>query len=245
MQKDSSFVEDNQFRIMTRTELSEWITEGKLISKETYSPTCLEPTSYDVRVGKTAVIGGSKSEIDLTQEPLTIEAGCYAGVISHEKFLLPTNVSASIGSKRKFSYEGIFLLTGSLIDPGYEGHLLFGLYNASTKKVVLNNKTKLCNITFYKLGEHAEAGPPNSSLLAGELPEDFINTLSNTHVLPWTSIREQVEQIQAINFGLLDLKNRYGDIMKSIEELTQNVNKVDQDLGNLALKVSKIDSSTE
>src|SRR5205085_12270658 len=124
-------------------------------------------------------------EIDLLEEPLIIEAGSYAGIISFEKFALPRNVFGHIGSKRKFAYDGVILLTGSLIDPGYEGYLLFGLYNASTKKVVLPIKTKICTVTFTQIEQAVEAVAPDPSLLLGNFPSDFVNKMANTEVLPW------------------------------------------------------------
>jgi deoxycytidine triphosphate deaminase len=82
-----------------------------------FDPSSLQTTSYDFRIGKKAVVGGQGNGIDLEDRPLVIDPGSYAGLISLEKVKLPNNVYAQIGSKRKFSYDGLILLTGSIIEP--------------------------------------------------------------------------------------------------------------------------------
>src|SRR5688572_20319156 len=137
--------------ILIDLEIEKFIQSGLLISANTFSKNSLEASSYDIRVGSRAVVGGEGIEIDLTKDVMELGPGAYGGVVSFEKFILPNKVFARIGSKKALSFEGIILLTGSIVDPGYEGHLLFGLYNASQKKVIIRTGRKICNIVFEKL----------------------------------------------------------------------------------------------
>jgi deoxycytidine triphosphate deaminase len=231
---------ENKFRLLTKPYIRELVEEHRLIVDDTFSPTCLEETSYDIRIGRKAILGGKGQEFDLEDEPLIIEAGSYAGVISFEKFALPTNIFGRIGSKRKFSYDGVILLTGSLIDPGYEGFLLFGLYNASTKKVVLPTKTKLCTVTFTQIEQSVEPVSADPSLLSGDFPSDFINKMANTEVLPWARISDEVKQIQRITQDILDLKKQYSDVLQPIKDLTRNVEAVNRDVATLTEQVAAV-----
>jgi hypothetical protein len=169
-----------------------------------------------------------------------IEPGSYAGIISFEKVKLPNNVFAQIGSKRKFSYDGLILLTGSIIDPGYEGHLLFGLYNASTKKVVLPRGTKLCNVVFNRLPREVTPGPPDPYLLEGNFPPDFLTKMANVEVLPWSKISEEVRRIQELTKAVLDLKAQYNDVLEPIKDLTKNVDRVNTDVALLAEQIKSV-----
>jgi dCTP deaminase len=203
----------------------------------------LQTTSYDFRIGKKAVVGGQGSELDLEVRPLVIEPGSYAGIISLEKVKLPDNVYAQIGAKRKFSYDGLILLTGSIIDPGYEGYLLFGLYNASTKKVVLPKTTKLCNVIFHRLPKAVQPVPSDPYLLDGNFPPDFLTKMANVEVLPWNRISDEVRHIQDLAKEVLDLKVQYNDVLKPIAELTKNVESVNTDVRLLAESVKTLRGS--
>jgi len=204
---------------------------------------CLQSTSYDFRIGKKAVVGGQGNELDLEDRPLVIDPGSYAGLISLEKVKLPNNVYAQIGSKRKFSYDGLILLTGSIIDPGYEGYLLFGLYNASTKKVVLPKSTKLCNVIFHRLPKEVKPVSPDPYLLDGDFPPDFLTKMANVDVLPWHRISEEVRHIQELAKEVLDLKVQYNDVLKPIAELTKNIDSVNTDVRLLAESVKSLRGS--
>lgn len=226
--------------VLTENEIREFVSNGWLLVNTTFDESSLEATSYDVRIGTRAVIGGQGNEIDLTQEPLVITPGSYAGLISLEKVKLPKNVFAQIGSKRKFSYEGLILLTGSVVDPGYEGHLLFGLYNASSKKVVLPTRTKLCTIVFYQMDREGRPVSPDPSLLNGRFPNDFLSRVANMEVLPWAQISEEVGKIKTLANEVLDLKARYNDVLEPIRVLTTNIDKVNSDVAVLAQELKSL-----
>jgi deoxycytidine triphosphate deaminase len=213
-----------------------------------FDPASLQTTSYDVRVGQTAIIGGSSVEIDLTKEKLTIEPGSYAGVISLEKFKLPNNVIAHLGSKRKFSYKGLILLTGCSIDAGYEGHLLFGVYNASTKRVVLPIRTKICNVIFWRLPQDVKPVSPDPYLLKGEFPPEFVNRMANVDVMAWSKIDAEVKRIELLTQQVVSLQSKYNDVLepikaltKDVDAVTRNVNLLTEQLRGVSGRVDKQD----
>jgi dCTP deaminase len=216
------------------------MAQNRRLIVDGFDQNSLQATSYDFRIGKKAVVGGQGNELDLEARPLVIEPGSYAGIISFEKVKLPNNVYAQIGSKRKFSYDGLILLTGSIIDPGYEGYLLFGLYNASTKKVVLPKGTKLCNVIFHRLPKDVKAVSPDPYLLDGNFPPDFLTKMANVEVLPWNRISEEVRRIQELAQAILDLKVQYNDVLEPIKTLTKNVDKVNTDVALLAEQIRSV-----
>ena len=221
------------------------VDSGFLISKDTFDASLLESCSYDIRVGNWGVVGGSGQERDLTGEGLDLPPGGYAGLVSWEKFKLPLDTFARLGAKRSYSYDGIILLTGCLVDPGYEGHLLFGVYNASQKKYVLRRGAKICVVVFERLPKAVEQKVQiNPDLLQGRIPDSYINKMANMEVLPWMQISERVKEIEKITSDILDLKQRYEDVLGPIRELTQNVDRISQDVDKLTERASELREAT-
>lgn len=232
--------------VLSEQPIMQLIEAGFLITKGTFDASALESCSYDVRVGSWGVVGGSGQERDLTGEAgLELPPGGYAGLVSWERFRLPLDVFARLGAKRSYSYDGIILLTGALVDPGYEGHLLFGVYNASQKKYVLRRGAKICTVVFERLPrEVTKRVSSHPDLLQGRIPDAFINKMANMEVLPWMQISERVKQIEQITSDILDLKQRYQDVLEPIRELTRNVDKVSQDVDKLSERSSELREAT-
>jgi dCTP deaminase len=226
--------------ILSDKEINDYVSRGHLILKDTFNTNSLEASSYDLRVGMKGIIGGEGIEIDLVHEKtLEIPPGAYAGIISYEKMNFPKNICARLGSKRALSYDGIILLSGSIVDPGYEGHLLFGLYNASQKKVHIRYGRKICNIVFERLAiEPEKEVQPEPNLINGQFPDAFMDKMANMDVLPWMQISERVKQIENITKDIIDLKARYEDVLQPIKDLTTNIK-------TLRDSVSEISNQTE
>lgn len=227
--------------VLTDSEIQDAVESNWLIAKDTFEQSSLEASSYDIHVGAKAILGGGGVEIDLLKNVMELCPGAYGGVISRERISLPENMCARIGSKRALSYEGVILLTGSIVDPGYEGYLLFGLYNASQRKAYIRYNKKICNIVFERLSKVPEKlVPSDANLRVGNFPDAFLTQMANMEVLPWMQISERVKQIETITKDVLDLKARYEDVLKPIRDLTDNVQNVTRDVGTLTSQVKSI-----
>lgn len=205
------------------------VEAGSLITQPTFEPRGLDSISYDVRIGSKGLVGGQGKILDLSKEPVPLDPGAYGAVISAECMQLPDNVFARINTKRSFSYEGVALLTGTQIDPGYKGHLLFGFYNASSRKVILQINRPICSLLFETLG--AKVGrpkPPDPDLLHGNFPDAFVNRMANLEVLSLGQISEHVKQIDRITSDILELRDKYQKVWEPIESLTADVKLVNE-----------------
>ena len=227
--------------ILIDSEIEEAVNAGYLISRDTFQRASVEASSYDVSVGRRGILGGVGIEIDLTKEPMELGPGGYGGVLSLECFDLPEHICARIGSKRALSYDGVILLTGSLVDPGYRGHLLFGLYNASQRRVIIRHGRKLCNVVFERLGVvPSKQAPSDPNLRIVNLPDTFVDRMANMEVLPWMQISERVKQIEQITREILDLKARYEDVLQPIRDLTKNVDNLTKDVSGLTAEATRL-----
>ena len=126
--------------LMRDTEIKEAVESGKIEIKP-FRQTRLEGASYDLAVGKQALVSNSDTKISLSESannPIILNAGDFALVLTNEYVKLPLNIAASIGMRSSLARKGLILLAGMQIDPGFEGHLRFGLYNASPRKIILD-----------------------------------------------------------------------------------------------------------
>lgn len=213
---------------------------GQLIEAETFADENVEACSYDVRAGNKAILGGQGNEIDLRTQALELGPGAYAGVLSLEKLNLPTNCFARLGAKRTYMYDGLILLSGAIVDPGYRGHLLFGLYNASQKKVIVRRGRKVCNVVFERLAQPAtKIAISDPNLLSGNFPDDFVQKMANMEVLPWQQISEKVGSIDQVVRDIAELRKLYEDVQRPIRDLADNLKTLSQEMRALERLVSE------
>jgi dCTP deaminase len=231
---------------LTSEEIEHLVNLDMLIDKPTFDRKCLDACSYDIRVGKKGLIGGEGREINLEKEPLVLLPGCWGAFISYEKLTIPMNVFAKLGTKRAFSYQGLILLSGSLVDPGYEGFLLFGVYNASTSKKLISIRSKICSTTFYALSKEVdEKKPPDPDLIDGNFPSDFIQEMANIDVATLSQIQERLKQIPLLEKDIQELRTKYEDVLNPIRELTENVTKLETITDQNARQISKLTDSID
>ena len=104
---------------------------------------CAEGIKYDFRLSAhilKASFGGpiDASKLSVAERAaLAVEPGEMVFVLSEERLNLPMDMKAELSPKRKLSHAGILVLGGFCIDPGYQGPLLFGLYNFSSTRFPL------------------------------------------------------------------------------------------------------------
>jgi len=225
--------------ILADTQITQLVEHASMI--EPFAPQGLDSVSYDVRVGKKGIIGGQGLELDLTKTALELQPGGYAAVVSLEKVKIPDDVVVRINAKRSFSYEGIALLTGTQIDPGYEGHLLFGFYNASSRKAVLRTGRAICSLVFEALGARVNRPKsPDPALLHGNFPDSFVNQMANMDVLSWHQLSQHVKDIDRIAKDLLELRSKYENVVQPIKELTGNVERLSVDVDKLQASIRTV-----
>jgi len=151
------------------------------------NPDRLQGASYDLAVGGEALVSNSDEKIILgpgSSTSLHLEAGDFALVLTRESVKVATDIAGVIGMRSSLARRGLMLLAGMQIDPGFQGHLRFGLYNASPRKITLDYDDGICMIEFHRLAGPVERPQePIPELLAGKIPESdraYLRTLETT-----------------------------------------------------------------
>lgn len=146
-------------KVITEEEIKKWIQDNTNIQDGELD--CAEGIKYDFRLGNKflkAYFGRVMDyQLDLRSaediRKAVVEPGEVVFVLSQERLALPPNVYAQLSPKRSLSQDGIELMGGLTIDPGYEGYLVFGLRNVAGTSYPLNPGTKIVGANFFELDE--------------------------------------------------------------------------------------------
>ena len=189
--------------LMTDKEIKKAIEDKKLIMKN-YSEDCLEPSSYDMRVGNKAVVSGKDKEIDVKKEQgVVIHPGEFAIITTFENVKMPPDIAGHIGVKSYYTRKGLILLAGLQIDPGFGGVLVLGVYNAAPRRLTLDYLSSFCTVEFHQLSSPVEK-PYEGSMeqIKGEIPrvdKDYLRTIETQ------SLSELAESLRSLTVNVSTL----------------------------------------
>jgi dCTP deaminase len=182
--------------ILSDVEIRDAMKKEKLII-DPFFDASLQPASYDLRIGKRALVSGMENEIDLeSKRSFTLKAGDFALITTLEKVKLSNDIVAHIGMKSYYIRKGIILLAGLQIDPGWDGYLVLGMYNSSPRNITLDYQSTICTVDFFKLSAPAkQCFMTNDEQKMGLIPKvdkDYLRTLE-TQTL--SDMSESVRQL--------------------------------------------------
>jgi len=130
--------------------------QGGVLRIDNFSDSHLQPASYDACLGEEAITSSHREKINPANKGLlTIPAGDFALVTTHERFEMSTKIAGHIGLRSHYSKKGLAILSGPQIDPGFRGVLVLGLANLSPRDITIPYKERFCTIEFYQLTEAA------------------------------------------------------------------------------------------
>ena len=137
--------------ILVDTQIKEAIDSGKIIM-ENFSENCIQPASYDMRIGEEGFTADSKEITNIKEKGLLLlKRGDFGVVSTYESVEFPSDYTARIGLRSYFSRRGLVATTGPQVDPGYRGKLFIGLINLSPSDIALTYRQEFCTLEFHKL----------------------------------------------------------------------------------------------
>jgi len=184
----------------------------------------LKGASYDLSFGSRLFISGQTKEMDLEKSRQELLPNHFAVVTSKESFKFPQKIAANIGPMTKLTKKGILLLAGHQIDPGFEGHLVLGLFNSSPVPFEIVHGDPLCSIQVFRLENEAEREfPPMEDLIKGQIPDIDKTYLRGISPLPSPlSLSNEVaklkESVKSLQSEVGPLRNLvYGGLLACME----------------------------
>ncbi len=142
--------------MLTDAEVRDAMTSGGLVI-EPFAPDCLQPASYDFRVGDQAFLSGTDAIADVANKGLVIiEPGEFAVIATREKIKCGSQFAAQLGLDSKYGRQGLVLLSGPQIDPGFEGVLIVRVTNLAPRRITLTHETPFLTVQFFRLSRPVE-----------------------------------------------------------------------------------------
>jgi dCTP deaminase len=147
--------------MLSDTEVQSAVQNG-LMEIVPMSDKYLQPASYDLRVGAEAYLSGADAKIDVANKGLVvIDPGEFAVVATLERVHCGPQIAGQIGLCSPYARQGLMLLSGPQIDPGFNGVLIVRLTNLAPRRVTLAYEAPFLTAQFFKLNQpvaHPYAG---------------------------------------------------------------------------------------
>lgn len=125
-------------------------------------------------------------------EKIEIKPGQFALLLTKEYIKIPKDKIAFISIKAGIKFKGLVNVSGFHVDPGFEGMLLFSVYNAGPSSIVLSNGTPYFPIWFSELNEQQEY--KGDHLKQRQIPDGPIEALSQGDLASPSSILEKIKE---------------------------------------------------
>ena len=197
--------------LMIDSEIKAAMQSGELEIKN-FDEVSLQAASYDGRVGGRALIGGADLETDVAKSrSVMIRPGEFILFTTREKFKLSDNLAANLGLRSYYGRKGLILLAGLQIDPGFEGHLVIGGYNAAPRKLVLDYEAPFVTIEFHRLSAAVETPyVSGEEQKRGEIPridKDYLRMLETV------SLSDLQEELRTLTMNVAAMRRFYTPLL--------------------------------
>jgi dCTP deaminase len=133
--------------------------EKTSLFKEGFDPKQAKYASYDLRLGDEVYISGEDYPRKLSYDwPfVSIPRGQFALLITREYITMPDNYMGLISIRLGKKLQGLMNVSGFHVDPGFDGKLVFSVFNAGPADVQLRYEDPTFMIFFYKLSKQAKS----------------------------------------------------------------------------------------
>ncbi len=140
-----------------------------------FSPDQIDCNAYVLRMGDRYFctsdgargIAAAQTKVILAPgQSLTIPSGQFAFLLTMETIKVPHNAMAFISMRTPFKFKGLINVSGFHVDPGYEGKLLYAVFNAGPSPIAVSEREKLCKIWFSDLSQLPDEESKNSKYRA-------------------------------------------------------------------------------
>ena len=138
--------------ILSNENILDTCKNGSSIVIEPFSEELLQLASYDLRVGDQAASLAKKEALDLTKTGfIEITSEDFVIMLTYEKLALDLQHTAHFGLTSSYARKGLLATVGTQVDPGFEGRLIIGLTNLSSKPIIVPHKDIFLTIEFHRL----------------------------------------------------------------------------------------------
>lgn len=197
------------------TNLTELLTTSDVI--EPFQRNRIKNGAYELSLGEQVFLTDSSSrEVKEIKEGAKIEIkpGQFALLLTKEYIKVPGNKIAFISIKATIKFKGLINVSGFHVDPGFEGNLLFSVYNAGPSNIILSSGTAYFPIWFSELNEHQDYEGSHDKQV--RIPDAPIEALSQGELASPNSLSKRIDENQKESdrkIGLLEKEGTAKDYL--------------------------------
>ena len=129
-------------------------------------------------------------------EEIYIEPGQFALLLTEETVKIPENKLAFISIKAGIKFKGLVNVSGFHVDPGFEGKLLFSVYNAGPSTIPLRRGEKCFPIWFAELANNESQKYTGSHGGQINIPIEPITALSQGELASPNSLSKRIDDVK-------------------------------------------------
>jgi deoxycytidine triphosphate deaminase len=203
--------------VLARSEIERWIRKGTFV-KGTWKEENLRGAAYDLRVARDYLVlpegkrywKNGPAGYRRRETPFWLMPGEVAFVSTVEDLKMPDNLAANVAVKFRNSLNGILVMGGFLVDPGYRGRLHFQLANIGRDPfLVVPERTSVAALQFLRVEGETELGnhpPPESKRL---LKAMFNAGVKDEQLAPLSffTVQKRVKKVERkLKRGMADMK---------------------------------------
>lgn len=189
--------------------------QRRLLEIKPFSARCLQPATYDLRVGSLAAVTTADHPLRLDRSRFfSIEPGAMAIVQTLEILKLSSTIAGRIGPKTDLLRRGIFVATGPQVDPGYHGRLIVNMINLSPRPFLVKYRNTFLTVEFQRLSTRPHKLYQGRYQGRTELGQEELHTLLAFHGPALSDIHRGFAQMQ----GQLQSIANIGAILPSLVE---------------------------
>jgi dCTP deaminase len=196
----------------------------------------IDCAAYTLHMGAEAYVSPSEAEqrpnnitikrLDVG-EAFTIPAGQFAFLLTEEKVTIPKDAIAFISMRSRVKLRGLVNVSGFHVDPGYDGKLIFGVFNAGPRTAHIR-RGEPCFLIWYadldKKIDEEECEAPESSQKPKYYKTDTGFDAINTGIV--NNISGAVMSFEGLSAKIQDLKKEYDAKLHKIEIAQTRINVV-------------------
>ncbi|MBN8942406.1 MAG: hypothetical protein J0H01_23075 [Rhizobiales bacterium] len=189
-----------------------------------FDPDCVEFANYLMSIGDEVYVSTSDQKDTIRAlkdgESFTIRPGQFAYILTKEHVRIPMNAIGFISIRASIKFAGLVNISGFHVDPGYDGKLLFSVFNAGPSNIHLKKGQRLFPLWIASLDKaneiekekkgHTELDPKLITDISGnyttafEVKNDFDKLRSEYNATKIEVMELKLYKMQAITiFGII------------------------------------------
>ena len=174
-----------------------------IVMEPHYSEDRIDCNAYTMRLGAEIYVSPSRKKdavrAKVKLEPgsgRTIPPGQFAFLLTEEYVEIPQDAMAFISMRSTYKCQGLVNVSGFHVDPGYRGHLVFAVFNASASQIHLHRGDPCFLMWFANLDE--KSAPLDTKTDEGfvDIPSKLVNPLGARKIESLAGLSERVNSVE-------------------------------------------------